>query len=223
MLLQAAGLALLAAISPTALLIAAIILGSGRPRRAMSYYLAGAVVLSVLKALVFFWIIRAIGLSRPIEHEPRYGLRLALGVVALLAAGFVLLRPRRKPTTEKAAASEGGRLHRLAANPSAFSAFGVGILVYASGVSFLAAVQVIATANASADLTVLAVTLVVVINVVLIWLPLVIYLIAPEWTTRLLTSCSGWLLAHRESVVTVVLVVVGAIMTANGIAGLVAG
>jgi len=46
MLLQAAGFAVLAALSPTALLITAIYLGSARPRTTALCYLAGAVLIS---------------------------------------------------------------------------------------------------------------------------------------------------------------------------------
>ena len=42
MILQAAGLALLAALSPTTLLVSAVYLGSARPRLVAAAYLAGA-------------------------------------------------------------------------------------------------------------------------------------------------------------------------------------
>jgi len=48
MLIQAAGLALLAALSPTALLVAAVYLGSARPRLVTAFYLAGAVLMSLV-------------------------------------------------------------------------------------------------------------------------------------------------------------------------------
>jgi hypothetical protein len=48
MLLQAAGFAVLAALSPTALLITAIYLGSARPRTTAVCYLAGAVLISTV-------------------------------------------------------------------------------------------------------------------------------------------------------------------------------
>jgi hypothetical protein len=50
MLIQAAGLALLAAVSPTALLVAAVYLGSARPRYVTAFYLAGAVIMSLVMA-----------------------------------------------------------------------------------------------------------------------------------------------------------------------------
>ena len=88
MILQAAGLAVLAAISPTALLVAAVYLGSARPRLVGTLYLAGAIIMSLVMGLVVIAILRNTGLSRPSGHTPRYGLRLGLGVV-MLAAGAV--------------------------------------------------------------------------------------------------------------------------------------
>ena len=52
MLVQAAGLAVLAAVSSTALLLAAVYLGSARPRTTLLLYLAGAVLMSVVMSVV---------------------------------------------------------------------------------------------------------------------------------------------------------------------------
>ena len=51
MLLQAAGFAVLAALSPTALLITAIYLGSARPRTTALCYRAGAVLISTVMGI----------------------------------------------------------------------------------------------------------------------------------------------------------------------------
>ena len=52
MIAQAAGLAVLAAISPTALLLAAVYLGSARPRATVLCYLAGALLMSIAIGIV---------------------------------------------------------------------------------------------------------------------------------------------------------------------------
>ena len=62
MILQAAGLAVLAAISPTALLVAAVYLGSARPRLVGTLYLAGAIIMSLVMGLVVIAILRNTGL-----------------------------------------------------------------------------------------------------------------------------------------------------------------
>jgi len=217
MLIQAAGLALLAALSPTALLIAAVYLGSSRPRLVTAFYLAGALAMSLVMAVILLAVLRGANLQRPAEHTPRYGLRLVLGILLLAAAVVVARRKARPPDPAKA---NQGFLSKLVADPAPTSAFLVGILVFAPGVSFLAAVQVVATARASFDLTVIALIIVVVINVLLVWLPILLHLIFPGATTRYLTAFNGWLRAHGKVILICVLVAVGGIMVINGIYGL---
>jgi hypothetical protein len=217
MLVQAAGLALLAALSPTALLVAAVYLGSARPRLIGTFYLAGAFVMSLIMAVVILEILRGVNLQRPGEHTPRYGLRLGLGILLLAAAAVAARRKTKPPDPLK---PQQGIVSRMVADPAPLSAFLVGLLIFAPGVTFLAAVQVIATARASLDLTVLALIIVVVINVLLVWLPIVLHLIFPGATTRYLTAFNGWLRAHGKVILVCVLVAVGGIMVVNGIYGL---
>jgi Sap, sulfolipid-1-addressing protein len=219
MIAQAAGLALLAALSPTALLVAAIYLGSARPRLTSLFYLAGAVAMSLIMGVIILVVLRRSGLSHPSQHTPRYGLRLGLGVLLLAAGIFVAARKPRPPDPAK---PQRGLVSRMVAEPAPLSAFAVGLLVFAPGVTFLAALQVIATARTSLELTVIAVLIVVFINVLLVWLPIVAHLVAPEPTERRLKAFNAWLRAHGSGVLVMVLAVVGAIMVFDGIYGLVA-
>ncbi len=219
MLAQAAALALLASLSPTALLVSAVYLGSARPRLTGLFYLAGAVAMSLAMGVVILVVLRGAGLSRPHEHTPRYGLRLGLGILLLAAGIFVATRKPRQPDP---AQPRPGLVSRMIANPAPLSAFLVGILIFAPGVTFLAALQVIATARASVELTTLAVAIVVIINVLLVWLPIVLHVVAPGPTARRLGAFNAWLRAHGRTVLVGVLVVVGAIMIFNGSYGLIA-
>jgi hypothetical protein len=219
-ILQAAGLALLAAISPTALLVAAVYLGSARPRLVGTLYLAGAIVMSLVMGLVVIAILRNTGLSHRSAHTPRYGLRLGLGVL-LLAAGAVLAR--RKPKLPDAENEKQGLVSRMIANPAPASAFAVGLLLFAPGITFIAALQVIATANASVESTTVAIILVVIINAAFVWLPLLLHLVAPGVTTRRLTAFNSGLRANGNKILVTVLIVGGAIMIGNGIYGLAGG
>lgn len=217
MLLEAAGLALLAALSPTALLVSAVYLGSARPRLVAGLYLVGAVAMSLVMGAVLLVVLRTIGLNHPDQHAPRYGLRLGLGIL-LVAAGIVVARrPSRPPDPAKA---HQGIVSRMIADPAPWSAFLVGLLIFAPGITFLAALQVIATSSADAELTAIALIIVVVINALLVWLPIVFYLITPAVTGRYLTAFNGWLVAHGTIVLVWVLVAAGAIMIGNGIYGL---
>jgi len=219
-ILQAAGLALLAALSPTALLVAAVYLGSARPRLTGTLYLAGAILMSLLMALVVIAILRNAGLSHRGAHTPRYALRLGLGVV-MVAAATVLAR--RKPRQRDTEGARPGIVSRMVANPAPVSAFAVGLLLFAPGVTFIAALQVIATARASFELTVVAVVAVVVINAALVWLPLLLHLVVPGATTRHLTAFNTWLRANGNKILISVLITGGVIMVGNGIYGLAGG
>lgn len=218
MILQAAGLALLASLSPTALLVAAVFLGSARPRVTGAFYLAGALVMSLVMGVVLVVVLRSADLSHPDQHTPRYGLRLGLGILLLLAAAVVA---RRKPRPPDPAKPQQGLVSRLVANPGPLSAFLAGLLIFAPGATFLAALQVIATSRADVAETTVALIVVVVINVLLVWVPIALYLVAPEHTTRHLMAFNGWLRAHGQAILVWVLVVAGAIMIGNGIYGLV--
>jgi hypothetical protein len=218
-ILQAAGLALLAAISPTTLLVSAVYLGSARPRLVGAAYLAGAIIMSLVMGLVVIAILRNTGLNLRSQRTPRYGLRLALGLV-MLAAGAVLARRKPKlPDPDK----KQGLVSRMIADPAPGSAFAVGLLLFAPGITFIAAVQVIATANASIQQTTVAIVVVVVINALLVWLPLLVHIFAPGVTTRNLTAFNGWLRANGNKILIAVLIVGGVIVAVNGVLGIANG
>jgi hypothetical protein len=218
MLAQASGFAVLAAMSPTALLVIAVYLGSTQPKRTASYYLAGAVLMSVITGVIVLVALHAGGLSRPSGREPRYGLRFGLGVLALVAGAFILAR-RRARSADPVKQGK-GIVSRMIANPSPGTAFIVGVLVFTPGVTFIAAIQAIATARASVRLTALALGIVVVLNALLVWLPLLAYLVVPGWTSRTLTAFNGWLRAYGQILAVVVLVVAGSVLIVNGLTGL---
>lgn len=222
MVAQAAGFAVLAALSPTALLVIAVYLGSAQPGRTGGYYLAGAVLMSIITGVLILVALHAGGLSRPSEHTPRYGLRLGLGVVALAASAFVMARRRRPadPGNEDSGKQGKGIVSRMIANPSPKTAFIVGLLLFSPSVTFIAAIQAIATARASVELSALALAIVVILNVALVWLPILAHLAFPDWTTRTLTAFNGWLRAHGQILAAIVLAAAGAVLTVNGLTGL---
>jgi hypothetical protein len=69
----------------------------------------------------------------------------------LFAAGIFVAA--RKPRSRDPAKAQHGLVSRMTADPAPLSAFAVGLLVFAPGVTFVAALQVIATARAGPDLT----------------------------------------------------------------------
>ncbi len=221
MIAQAAGFAILAAISPTALLVMVMFLGSANPRATALAYVAGAMLMTVLMAVTVLLVLRGIGLNQPRQRDPRYGLRLGLGVVAL-ATAIVMLRRRRDGRDGRPEADgqqPQGLVGRLTGRPRPGLAFAAGIIVFLPSATFVAAVQVIATANASVTATALALATVVVISALIAWLPLLTYLAVPEATVRLLRTFNGWLRAHGRTAAAWALLAGGIVLIGNGSLG----
>jgi Sap, sulfolipid-1-addressing protein len=213
---QAAGFAVLAALSPPALLAVAVYLSSANPRRSLLVYLAGAVTMTVILGIVILLAIHAGGLNHPRQRQPRYGLRLGLGALALAAAAFVARRKPRRTKPDK----KPGLIKRIMSHPAPLAAFAVGMLLFTPSASFVAAVQVIATARASVALIVLAMAVVVLIDVMFIWLPFGFYLAVPDATTRYVTAADAWVQAHSHAIIVAVLTIVGVLLVIDGATGL---
>ncbi len=216
MIAQAVGFALLAAVSPTALIIMAVFLASANPRLTAVAYVIGAFTMTVVMAVVVLYVLRVTGLNLPRGHDPRYGLRLGLGVLALGTAAF--LARRKKPAPDPAQPKQ-GLISRLISRPSARTAFAVGVLVFAPSATFIAAVQVPATARAGVAITALALVLIILITCLAVWLPLLGFLAAPQGTTRVLKAISDWLHAHGKTVAIYAIALCGAVLVVNGALG----
>jgi hypothetical protein len=108
---------------------------------------------------------------------------------------------------------------RLVASPAPATALLAGVVV-APSVTFVAAIQVIATAKADAVITSLGVALVVVIAVAFVWLPFVAFLAFPGPTSRWLATFNGWLKAHGRVLALGALTAAGIYLVINGVAGL---
>jgi hypothetical protein len=215
--LQAAGFAVLASISPTALLVMAVWLGSANPRTMAMIYVAGAVIMTVAMAVVLLLVLRFTGLNLPRRQDARYELRLGLGVLALASVVFVSLRKRPDREMEKQGK---GFVARLVARPSPRTAFVSGVLLFAPSATFIAAVQVIATSDAGVPVTVVGLLVVVAITALVVWLPLVGYLAAPDATSRRLAMLNAWLREHGRTLVIYALGVGGVVLIVNGALGL---
>jgi len=248
MLLQAAGFAVLAALSPTALLITAIYLGSARPRTTALCYLAGAVLISTLMGIAVLLLLRYGHFQLPGHRTPRYGLRLGLGLLILAAIAVVARRkprllglsgqargpgqpgrppipgpPGQPPDPGHPGQPGGGKgiVSRLVSSPAPVTAFVAGVLVFMPALTFIAAIQVIATARADFPLSTLGLLIVIVINVAFVWLPFLAYLAAPGLTTRKLTAFNAWLRARGRTLLVLALLVAGAVLTVDGLLGLI--
>lgn len=216
---QAAGLAVVAAFYPPAMLIAAMFLASARPGRFAGLYVIGGTVIVSVIGIAALLLMRDLGLSLPHHQQTRYGLRLGLGVLAVIAA--VLMYRRKPKQRDPAKPKKPGLIDRLSKEPKAKTAFLAGALMFGPSLTFLAAVQVVATAKASVAATVGAMIMIIVLTLAFAWVPLVAYLIAPDLTRRKLRSLDDWLKRHGRKVMIAAIALIGVLLIAQGISGLV--
>lgn len=216
MIAQAAGFAVLAALSPTALIIMAVFLGSAEPRLTALAYVIGAFIMTVVMAIVVLFVLRSTGLNLARRHDARYEFRLVLGILALGAAVFLL---RHKPTPPDPAQPRQGLMAKLISMPNPKTAFLAGVLIFAPSATFIAAVQVVATSQAGVRTTALALVIIILLTCMVVWLPLLTYLAVPEATTRRLKAINDWLRAHGKRIGTFALAIAGIVLVVNGALG----
>ena len=58
------------------------------------------------------------------------------------------------------------------------------------------------------------------VAVIAAWLPILAHLAPPDWTSRTLTAFNGWLRAHGQTLLAIVLMAAGAVLTVDGLTGL---
>jgi Sap, sulfolipid-1-addressing protein len=219
MIAQAAGFAFLASISPTALIVMAVFLASANPRLTALAYVTGAFAMTVAMAIVVLYALRTTGLNLAPQHDPRYEFRLGLGVLALGGA-VVLARIKRSPPDPEKPRRQ-GLMARLIAMPSPRTAFGAGVLIFAPSATFIAAVQVVATAEgAGVPITALTLVIIILITCMVVWVPLLTYLAAPDATTRTLKAINDWIRLHGKRLGLYAVALCGVILIVNGALGL---
>ena len=215
---QAAGLAVVAAFYPPAMLIAALFLASAKPSRFTAIYVIGGTVIVTVIGIAALLVMRDLGLSLPHHRQTRYGVRLAAGVLAVIASVVIY---RRKPKErDPSKPKKPSLLERLSAEPRGKTAFLAGVLMFGPSLTFLAAVQVVATSKASVLATVAAMIMIIVLTLAFAWVPLVAYLIAPDLTARKLRSFDEWLKRHGRIVLVAAIALIGVLLIAQGISGL---
>jgi hypothetical protein len=143
--------------------------------------------------------------------RPTAAVVIVLAIVLLVILGLIELigRPPAQPTAPETAASHDADCLQV---PD-----GVAALRFPVGR------QVIATASADFKLTLLTMLVVVVINVLLVWLPITLHLVAAKVTERRLTGFNGWLRANGSTVLVGAFAAVGGGPNRSGDCGLVSG
>jgi len=219
-------LALTASFNPTLVAVTTVMLLLDSPAKLMLGYLLGAYLTSITLGLVIVFSASNSSTTNTTENTLSPAVDIALGVIALVAAWVVWSgrheRFRERRRERKAAKPDKGppRWQRELSKGSPRSTFLVGMLLTLPGASYLAGLDDIHKLNYSTTATVL---IVIGFNLVMLWLlevPLVSFLIAPDWTPRAIQRAKLWVSRHSHTFVLRGFTLFGVLMIIKGIVGL---
>jgi hypothetical protein len=213
---QAIPLALISSLYPFGLAALLLLLQAERPRPRSLVFLIGAAFCTLAIGLVLVFVLRGADLQQSGNQTPRYGLRLAIGVLLLVLAWVVAHRPPRP----KKESDQPSRVSRAVAGSGLLVVFFVGIAMYTPSPTYLTALQVVGSTKMSTAATVGWVVLVVALVLITIEVPILVYLFSPAWATRRLGAFNAWLDRNSRTLLVWVLAGLGAWEVIDGLTGL---
>jgi Sap, sulfolipid-1-addressing protein len=221
-------LAVVAAVNPTLLAATTIMLLLPQASRLMLGYLLGALLVSITLGLVIVFALEGSGTVKTTQHRLSPAADIALGGLALILA-WVLASDRTKRTVEhrrerageKKATKGPPKWQRVLSNASPRTTFVIGALLTLPGATYLAGLDLIAKLGAS---TAVAVLIVVGFNLVmqtLLEVPLVSFVVAPDWTPGAVERAKAWAGRRWQTLAVRALLILGAALVAKGVLGLI--
>jgi Sap, sulfolipid-1-addressing protein len=219
-------LSLTASFNPTLVAATTVMLLLDKPAKLMVGYLLGAYFTSITLGLVIVFSASNSSTTNTTENTLSPAVDIALGAIALVAAWVVWSgrheRYRERRQARKATKPDKGPpgWQRELSKGSARTTFVVGMLLTLPGASYLAGLDEINKLNDSTTVTVL---LVIGFNLVMLWLlevPLVSFLIAPDWTPRAIQRARLWVSRHSHTFAVRGLTLFGVLMIIKGVIGL---
>jgi hypothetical protein len=220
-------LSLTASLNPTLLAATTVMLLLPSPKKLMLGYLVGALMTSVVLGTVIVFSFSSSGAANTTENALNPAVDIALGFVALTVA-YALHGARFERLSERrqrraAAKREKGppRWQRELSKGSPRTTFIVGALLTLPGASYLLGLRHIHELHYSDAVTVL---LVIGFNVVMLWLlevPLLSFVVAPDWTPHAIERAKAWVGRHARVFAVRAFALIGVLLVIKGVVGLV--
>lgn len=219
-------LALSAAFYPTIIAAVAILLSQPRRLPLLTAYLAGGLTISLGLGLAIVAALKASGTVDTSRSGVSWAADLAIGGLVLLLAVALATRAdqrwrdRRRsgrPTEDEGEGREPWT-QRILAGGSVPIVFAAGLAINVPGASYLVALKDIAAGHHSTGVDIFQVLVFNLIMFMLVEIPWVGLLVAPERTLALVARADHWFSAHSRRIAIVLCAVLGAFLIARGIA-----
>jgi hypothetical protein len=216
-------LALLASLNPTLLAATTVLLLLERPARLMAGYLLGAYTVSFTLGVVIVSQMSNSSVTSTTEDTLSPAADVAIGAILLVVA-FVLLSGRTERLAERRRAKKEAnpdkgppRWQRELSKGSPKITFVIGVMLTLPGASYLAGLVAIDRLDYSTGATAL---MILSFNAVQLWLievPLICFLVAPDWTPRAIGRARSWMGAHGVSFAGRALAGIGTLLIVKGV------
>ncbi len=218
---------LAASLNPTLVAATTVMLLLPSPRKLMLGYLAGALLTSITLGIVIVRTLEDSGAVSTAKHQVNPFVDLALGAILLVVA-LVLgtdhdrrvreARARRKARSEPKTPRWQQWLGR--GNPKV--TFAVGVVLTLPGASYLAALTSLARLNYGWAGDVLVVVLINAVMMLLLEVPLICFVLAPDWTPTAIDRAKTALRLHGRRILLTGLTVIGSLLILRGVITLLA-
>jgi hypothetical protein len=216
-------LALLASLNPTLLAATTVLLLLERPARLMAGYLLGAYTVSFTLGVIIVSSMSDSSVTSTTEDTLSPAADLVIGSLLLLVA-FVLLSGRSERLAERRRARKEAnpdkappRWQRELSKGSPKITFVIGVMLTLPGASYLAGLVAIDRLDYSTGATAL---IILSFNAVQLWLievPLICFLVAPDWTPKAIERAKGWMGEHGVTFAGRALAGIGTLLILKGI------
>ncbi len=192
-------------------------LATPQPGRLMCAYLAGACVTSLVGGIVVIGALDGLGVTDVrFVHSVSPGIDIAIGVAGLAIAAALEIR-RRKRHGRRRPGTGTGTMARLLQRATPRALFVLGLLMGFPGIYYVAALKEIAEGDGQWSVRLALMAFVNVLAFVLIWIPLVAYLISPAGTRRVVGGMDQWLVDHGMIIIAVVIAAAGVYEIVHGL------
>ena len=219
---KAFAFALSAAFNPTLLAALTVMLLSTNAKRLMFGYLLGALMTSITAGLVIVFALPESSATSTARNTLSPALDLALGLIALVIAFALGTGPHHRSEARrekrKAAKEKKGppRWRRALDHGSARVAFVVGAALSLPGASYLVALDILHKQNLATGATVLCVIAFCLIAMVLLEVPLLGYVFAPDSTVSAVKRFQAWISRDGRRIATWAALVIGVLLLVRG-------
>jgi hypothetical protein len=218
-------LSLTSALNPTLIAATTMMLLLPRPTRLMFGYLVGALLVSITLGLVIVFALTGKSVIKTTQHSLSPSVDIALGAIALVIAR-VLAGARTERVLERRRDHRARhpkrppRWQRALSKGSFRTTFVIGALLTLPGASYLAGLNAMSKLGASSVVIVLLVIGFNLVMLALLELPLLCFVIAPEWTPDALERAKAWIGRRGIALAVRAMSILGAALILKGVIGL---